>query len=338
MRSVHLEKREAFLSCMTFARFFYLMAFFAFCAGCAPRINQPAVITSDVQAIDLQVDGAPSNAVVAAPDASNRGAATTSNEIASSLQGDGFELSPGNVEDGFEMCLNARDHRFASLYDDQGGGSIFESGEDQWRRHVISSRGGQKDFAGSSLYRPISLSFELNPAIEKCINYYLKHNRRGLEAGLKRSTLYRSMIEQKLLERGLPQQLKWIPFVESRYQSGSISAGQYAGMWQLATGTARQFGLRIGGGIDERKDPELSTDAALDTLEYLYNKLHSWLLALAAYNAGEGRILEAMKIANTHDYWKLSQDLPVTTQFYVSAILALDHIAENSSRYGIEMD
>ncbi|MBN1550013.1 transglycosylase SLT domain-containing protein [bacterium] len=185
--------------------------------------------------------------------------------------------------------------------------------------------------------KPCYLHIPLNPVIQRRINTYLTKRRRDLISALEKGSLYIPMIEKQLEERSLPQELKWIPVVESGYNIHARSPRCAKGMWQLMPTTARKFGIRIDEWIDERVDPEKSTETALNILSYLYQKLDCWLLALAAYNAGEGKIFEAMERTGSRDFWKLyeSKAIPPQTRYYVTAILALQHIDENADIYGI---
>ncbi len=177
---------------------------------------------------------------------------------------------------------------------------------------------------------------DLNDQIKKTIRLYTEKRRGDLEAGLQNAQPYLEMITKKLQQRSLPQEILWIPLIESGFNPTAKSFGA-VGMWQLIPATARRFGLRVDDWLDERADPEQSTEAALDTLEYLYEKTGSWLLSFAAYNLGEARIINAINTHNTTDYWELvrKKEIPSQTNYYVSAILALSYILRNPAKYGM---
>jgi len=212
------------------------------------------------------------------------------------------------------------------------------------RDHDVSfkqSESGQIRFPnqiGNENYN-ITIQVEMNDCIDRVARAYTGKRRRDLLKRLQYGQPYFSMIQSKLKNRCLPMDLLWIPVVESGFKLNARSNRAAVGMWQLMPATARVFDLQVNSWIDERKDPERSTDAALDALEYLSEKLHSWPLAFAAYNAGEGLIHRAVRKYKTHDYWLLAKQraLPSQTRHFVTAIMSLQHIYENQQKYGIDM-
>ncbi|KPJ99826.1 MAG: hypothetical protein AMK71_09105, partial [Nitrospira bacterium SG8_35_4] len=107
-------------------------------------------------------------------------------------------------------------------------------------------------------------------------------------------------------EKGLPKELAWLPLVESGFNPRAYSHRRAAGLWQFMPRTARQLGLKIDWWVDERRDPVKSTEAAARYLQYLYERFGSWPLALAAYNAGEGRVNNALDKVGENDFWAIS--------------------------------
>ena len=101
-------------------------------------------------------------------------------------------------------------------------------------------------------------------------------------------------ILQRSLQRGMPAEIALLPAIESGFRPRSGSQRAAAGLWQLMPATARRFGLRVDDGLDQRLDVGHATRAALDYLEYLHGRFGNWPLALAAYNAGEGRVVRAL--------------------------------------------
>ena len=174
----------------------------------------------------------------------------------------------------------------------------------------------------------IYLNIPENPSILRCKQSFLTKRHQDLMDGLERGKPYFRMIERKLLQRGLPQEIIWIPLIESGFRLSARSRNHAKGMWQFMPIMAREFGLQVDSWIDERCHPEHSTDAALDILEYMKERTGNWLLAFAAYNSGEGRVRKAVRAVGSHDYWTLAERkvLPSQTRFYVSAILAIDKI------------
>ena len=166
-------------------------------------------------------------------------------------------------------------------------------------------------------------------------NYHKK-----IAGGFERKPKYQSMIERKLRERGMPQNLIYLAFEESAFDSVARSDESAAGIWQLTPATARLYGLKVNKKIDERMKVEKETDAALQFLDHLYDRFGSWYLAAAAYNAGANKIARIMKhtlkrkTGSDRDYYRIWDDLPPQTRDYVPAILALKRIAKQPKRYG----
>lgn len=138
-----------------------------------------------------------------------------------------------------------------------------------------------------------------------------------------------SYILTEIKKRDMPAELAMIPLIESSYKPSASNNGQYIGLWQFGKQTAKSFGIDVQQNYDGRYSPAASTKAALDYLEYL-NKMFDgdWLLTIAAYNAGEGRVLRSMK-ANRQkgkgtDYWNI--ELPQITRAYIPKLLALSEV------------
>jgi membrane-bound lytic murein transglycosylase D len=133
-------------------------------------------------------------------------------------------------------------------------------------------------------------------------------------------------------EKGLPVELVNLAFVESGVNPRATSPAKAAGIWQFVPSTARSYGMRRTGAIDERRDPEKSTRAAAEYLKRLYERFDSWPLALAAYNAGEGTLERAIARQRTTDFWRLR--LPKETERFVPTFMAMTLIARDPRRYG----
>jgi membrane-bound lytic murein transglycosylase D len=157
-----------------------------------------------------------------------------------------------------------------------------------------------------------------------------------ISAGLVRSGRYLPMIHQIFAEEGLPQDLAMIAFIESSFLPKARSSKMAHGIWQFMPRTGRQYGLRSNGVVDERRDPEKSTRAAARYLAYLHEIFGDWYLAMAAYNAGEGKIMRAMNKTGAKDFWQLASTSAIRkqTKNYVPAFLASLLISKNPSHYG----
>ncbi|HEX7704923.1 MAG TPA: lytic transglycosylase domain-containing protein [Thermoanaerobaculia bacterium] len=151
---------------------------------------------------------------------------------------------------------------------------------------------------------------------------------------------YESMIREKLQRRGMPQDLIYLAMVESGFNPQARSLAEAVGIWQMVPDTARRYGLRVDETIDERRDPEKSTDAALSYLSYLFNRFGSWYLAAAAYNSGENRVARIMTEATGSErgsdahYYQIWDQLPGETRDYVPAMIAAARIGNERARYG----
>jgi len=149
---------------------------------------------------------------------------------------------------------------------------------------------------------------------------------------LKRAHRYFPEIERKLRARRLPLDLKYVVLAESDLRPQARSSVGALGPWQFMGPTAQRFQLRSDKAVDERLDFGAATDAALTYLENLHRLFHSWPLALAAYNAGEGRVQKAIAVQGVNNFYHLS--LPEETERYIHRILAAKIIVEDPARYG----
>ncbi|HIC97765.1 MAG TPA: lytic transglycosylase [Aquificaceae bacterium] len=170
--------------------------------------------------------------------------------------------------------------------------------------------------------------------IKKYIAYYLR-DKKGLEIALRRAKLYLPHIKKILRKHRLPEDLALLPLVESAFNPFAVSPSGAGGIWQLMPDTARRYGLRVDGEIDERFDLEKSTEAAARYLKDLYRIFGSWELVLAAYNCGEGCVSRKTGGGN---FWKTRKNLPRQTRRYVPKFFAALLIARDPRKYGISVD
>ncbi len=152
---------------------------------------------------------------------------------------------------------------------------------------------------------------------------------------LKRMQRYFPMVEQRLRYYGLPDDLKYVAIVESDLLPNACSPKGAAGPWQFMAGTGAAYGLAQCGSVDNRFNFQRATDSAFMLLKNLDDKYHSWALALAAYNSGDKRVLDAMRVAGTRDYYDLC--LPLETEHYVVRILAIKAVLSDPARYGYNL-
>ena len=163
---------------------------------------------------------------------------------------------------------------------------------------------------------------------------------KGFETIALRSEPYVYYIINQLRKNNLPVELALVPLIESAYDPLATSSAQAAGLWQFVPVTAKEYGLKQSNYFDARRDLIASTNSAISLLQNLNEHFNGdWLLTLAAYNAGEGRVRRAMEKNQAKglptDYWSL--DLPSETMHYVPKILAIVDIVKNNTRYGVKL-
>ena len=172
--------------------------------------------------------------------------------------------------------------------------------------------------------------------VYKWINYFQNKGREHIEKYLSRSTRYIPMMKQVLREYELPEDLVYVPMIESGFNPRAHSTASAVGYWQFIEGTGRRYGLKINSYVDERRDPVLSTRSAAAYLKNLYNTFESWHLALASYNAGEYRIGRLILNYSTRNFWFLAKQsaFPKETANYIPKLIAVIRIAKDPEKYG----
>ncbi|KAA3631541.1 MAG: LysM peptidoglycan-binding domain-containing protein [Proteobacteria bacterium] len=199
------------------------------------------------------------------------------------------------------------------------------------------------EFEDSDVLLALRARFRL-PRLENAeVRYYERWYREHPEAILRLTEQARwhlPSIARAVIERGLPGEIALLPAVESGFDANAQSSSGAAGLWQFTSTTARHFGLAHNAWRDERRNLEASTGAALDYLEQLNSSFHGdWLLALAAYNAGEGTVRKLMKksrMSGTNtDYRRLR--LPTETRHFVPKLIALTNVVRDPSAFGISL-
>ena len=178
-----------------------------------------------------------------------------------------------------------------------------------------------------------------NKRIQIQRDWYIKHPN-YMERVSERAERYAWHIHQTLIERNMPAEITLLPIVESAYDPFAYSHGRAAGLWQFIPGTGKRFKLKQDWWYDGRRDVIDSTRAALDYLQYLHKRFNNdWLLALAAYNSGEGTVSKAIrrnrKAGKPTDFWSLK--LPKETRAYVPKLIALADLIKHPETYGVEL-
>ncbi|MDW7772582.1 MAG: LysM peptidoglycan-binding domain-containing protein [Desulfobulbaceae bacterium] len=183
---------------------------------------------------------------------------------------------------------------------------------------------------------PYDFPVVINKQVEFYLDLFQTKQRGYFERWLARSSKYIPYIQEHLKEAGLPLDLAYLAMIESGFNPSAYSKSHAAGMWQFIRTTGQNYGLQIDSWVDERRDPEKSTRAAINYLSFLYHEFDSWYLAVAAYNAGEGKIGRGIKKYDTDDFWKLAGKdyLTLETKRYVPKLIASIIIAKNPEKYG----
>jgi membrane-bound lytic murein transglycosylase D len=180
----------------------------------------------------------------------------------------------------------------------------------------------------------------VNRQVQFYLDFFTGKDRVNFATWLSRSGRYIPMIHEHLREAGLPEDLAYLAMIESGFNERAYSRARAVGVWQFIKATGRNYGLEINTYVDERRDPIKSTKAAVSYLSDLYDEFGSWYLAVAAYNAGEGKIRRAIKKYNTTDFWEIAQGkyLRLETKRYVPKLIAAIIIAKDPGEYGFDIE
>jgi len=177
----------------------------------------------------------------------------------------------------------------------------------------------------------------INRKVEYFITYFQTTGRKWFAKWLSRSERYIPMMKKVLKKEGLPEDLVYLAMIESGFSTHACSHASAVGPWQFIAGTGKRYALKIDSWVDERRDPLKSTIAAALYLKELYSLFNKdWYLAAAGYNAGENKILRAIDMYNTRDFWQISEGeyLKRETKDYVPKLLAAAIIAKDPAKYG----
>lgn len=202
-----------------------------------------------------------------------------------------------------------------------------------WTREEPAQRGAMLDAIDVTDPPTRALPLESNEMVDGWLDAFETTRRPEFERLMTRRALFSDMIREKLRERDMPEELLYIPVIESGLSPFAVSRVSAVGLWQFMSPTAMQYGLRVDEYVDERRDPVRATDAALDYLSWLYDRFGgSWYLAAAAFNAGPGRV---ERIVNLHadgrmtdaTFWEIREYLPRETRAYVPKMIAITQLA-----------
>ena len=168
------------------------------------------------------------------------------------------------------------------------------------------------------------------------VNYFTKREKARFQRHMLNGDKYSKLVRSIIRSHNLPEDLYYVGLIESGYNTHIRSHASAVGPWQFIKGTATRYGMRVDRYVDERRNVIKSTHAAAKYFKDLYNIFGSWELALCAYNAGEYRIINAIRKGNTRDYRKLVQKnlIPKETIYYIPKVAAAIYLDENRRKYG----
>jgi membrane-bound lytic murein transglycosylase D len=250
-------------------------------------------------------------------------------------------LDQGEIEE----ALEAVDRAYELMLELPGNGddNFLQAKEDI--RLLVADLISRLYRAGRSAAARPTASWDLelpmvdNRYVQREIQSFTTKERDLFIDGYRRSGRYRPMILAKLEEAGLPSQLSWLPMVESWFKVRAYSRASAVGMWQFISSTGLRYGLSRDAWVDERFNPEKSTDGAIGYLTDLHGLFGDWPKALAAYNCGEARVQRLQRRSATEylDFWDLYELLPRETRRYVPRLFAALQIIENPEKYGMTL-
>ena len=194
----------------------------------------------------------------------------------------------------------------------------------------VTKYGFKNLFSNYSYNSSLPYTAQINPNAESYISDYMKGHSKYLLKMKGWGQPYFNLIENVLVQYGLPRELKYIAVIESNLNPAVTSNKGAGGPWQFMPYTAREYGLSVNPYLDERRDYYKSSHAAARYLLTLYKQLHDWLLVMAAYNGGPGRVYSAMKKSGSKNFWDLQYYLPEESRIYVKRFIATHYIMEGA--------
>ena len=232
-------------------------------------------------------------------------------------------LSSGAAEDNLRTYLTMEEQR-------QQGLEFFhlQEGDDFNLEALLEDRRKKEpDF---------DIPIVVNARVEQFIQCFQTTLREKFVTWLARSGKYIPIMKRLLREQGLPEDLVYMAFIESGFDPYAYSRSKAVGPWQFIYLTGKRYGLKVNWWVDERRDPEKSTVAAAKYLKDLYETFACWYLAAAGYNAGEYKIIKAIKRYRTEDFWTLTKVryLKRETKDYVPLMIAAALVAKDPEKYG----
>lgn len=197
------------------------------------------------------------------------------------------------------------------------------------RDSIIDKYGFKSLFVNNRFDVSAPYEAQLNPRALSFVQEYVRRQGKALEKMKTWGKPYFDLYDNILANYGLPKEMKYLSVIESNLGSRLISWAGAVGPWQLMPYEARRFGLRVGA-VDDRTDYYKSTHAAARLMKELYTEFEDWLLVVAAYNGGAGRVRQAMRKAGSRDFWNLQYFLPEETRNHVKKFIGTHYVFEGS--------
>jgi len=291
-------------------------------------------------------DAAPAEPLLPAQNNGNgNGSKKDSNDDEQALLDSALELTQSAQEywaDGeTDQAIEALDQAYACILKVPGNKpDLFQQKEEL--RFVISKRliemyaSRQTAVTGTSAAIPMVL----NDHVEREIRSFQTVERDFFLESYKRSGRYRKDMVAALKAAGFPEELSWLPLIESGFKIRALSRARAYGLWQFIPSTGYKFGLKRNAWIDERLDPAKSTGAAIAYFNELHQMFGDWATALAAYNCGEGsvaRVIRNQKLNYLDNFWDFYERLPRETARYFPRFLAVLAIVKDPAKYGFTL-
>lgn len=196
----------------------------------------------------------------------------------------------------------------------------------------VTKYGFKNLFKNYTYNSSIPYTSQVNPYAENYMQDYLKAHQNYLLNLRKTATPYFNLIDGILTQYGLPKELKYLAVIESDLKSNALSIAGARGPWQFMDYTAKGLGLVVNQNRDDRTDYYKSTNAAAKYLLSLYKDLHDWLLVIAAYNGGPGRVYSAIKKSGSRNFWDLQYYLPEESRNHVKKFIATHYVMETGNK------
>jgi membrane-bound lytic murein transglycosylase D len=230
----------------------------------------------------------------------------------------------------------ADDEDVAEAQDEEAASEDSEMGSEE--ENLVADRASLKADEDEIAETIAHMPLEINDNVKRWIEYFSVKDRDRFQKWLIRGQVYKPMITNVLKENGLPEDLYYLAMIESGFNTHAASHASAVGTWQFIRATGKRYGLSVNSEVDERRDPMRATKAAVRYLSDLHNVFQSWYLAMAAYNAGEMRIMTAIMSGNSRDFWELvrNRKLPRETMEYIPKFLAAVIIGHNPEHYGFD--